>query len=145
MYLLYFIVLDFLNAGIFPEFDSVLESNKTYLTLSFLCFVLPIIFWLLFYKLYSYPYAKLFHWISAFAVLLIIVGILSYASVNEALLGPNNLGIDQTVASDSSAQEIADSLPLYLSIYNVFLSAILGFVYSMLLKRVSKVQMHLPF
>lgn len=145
MYLLYFIVLDFLNAFNFPEFDSVLESNKTYLTLSFLCFVLPIIFWLLFYKFYSYPYAKLFHWISAFAILLIIVGILSYASVNEALLGANNSGIDQLLASNNSAQEIADSLPLYLSIYNVFLSAILGFVYSIFLKRFSKVQMHLPF
>ncbi len=145
MYLLYFIVLDFLSAFNFPEFDSVLEVNKTYLSLSLLCFVLPIIFWLLFYKFYSYPYAKLFHWISALVILLIIVGILSYATVNEALFGSNNLGIDQLLASNNSAQEIADSLPLYLSIYNVFLSAILGFAYSLLLKRFSKVQMHLPF
>jgi hypothetical protein len=145
MYLLYSIVLGFLNANSYPILDYALDVSNTYFKLVLLCFVLPILYWLVFYKLYSNPYAKLFHYLIALLLLLVLIGFLSYSLVNEALWGSNNQALNDLLATDQSAIEIADALPLYLSIYNVILSAILGFVYSIFLKRFSKIQMHLPF
>jgi hypothetical protein len=145
MYLLYSIVLGFLNANSYPILDYALDESNTYFKLVLLCFVLPILYWLVFYKLYSNPYAKLFHYLIALLLSLVLIGFLSYSLVNEALWGSNNQALNDLLATDQSAIEIADALPLYLSIYNVILSAILGFVYSIFLKRFSKIQMHLPF
>lgn len=145
MYLLYYLVLDFLNANNYPIIDSVLEESRAYIVLGILGFILPFVYWLIFYKTYSYPYAKLIHYIIALVLSLLCVGFLSYTVVNEALWGSNNQVINDLLASDQTAVEIADALPLYLSFYNVTLSAILGFAYSLFLKRFSKVQMHLPF
>lgn len=145
MYLLYSIVLAFVNANSYPILDYALDESNTYFKLVLLCFVLPIFYWLGFYKFYSNPYAKFFHYLFALLLSLFIIGFLSYTIVNEALWGSNNQALNDLLASDQIAIEIADSLPLYLSIYNVFLSALLGFGYSILLKRFSKLQMHLPF
>ena len=145
MYLLYSIVLAFLNANSYPVLDYALDESNTYFKLVFICFVLPIFYWLGFYKFYSNPYTKFFHYLIALLLSLVIIGFLSYTLVNEALWGSNNQALNDLLASDQNAIELADSLPLYLSIYNVFLSAFLGFGYSILLKRFSKLQMHLPF
>lgn len=145
MYLLYYLVLDFLNANNYPIIDSVLEESKTYTVLGILSFILPIFYWLIFYKIYSYPYAKLMHYLIALVLSLLFVGFLSFTVVNEALWGSNNQALNNLLESDQTAIEIADTLPLYLGIYNVFLSAILGFACSLFLKRFSKIQMHLPF
>jgi hypothetical protein len=145
MYVLYSIVLGFLNANSYPILDYALDQSNTYFKLVLLCFVLPILYWLVFYKLYSNPYSKLFHYLIALLLSLVLIGFLSYSLVNEALWGSNNQALNDLLASDQPAIEIADALPLYLSIYNVILSAILGFVYSIFLKRFSKIQMHLPF
>lgn len=145
MYLIYSIVLGFLNANSYPILDYALDVSNSYFKLVLLCFVLPIFYWLVFYKLYSNPYATLFHYLIALLLSLVLIGFLSYSLVNEALWGSNNQALNDLLASDQTAIEIADALPLYLCIYNLLLSAILGFGYSIFLKRFSKVQMHLPF
>lgn len=145
MYLLYSIVLDFLNANNYPIIDSVLEESKTYLVLATLCIILPFFYWLIFYKFYSNPYAKFFHWVIALALSLMIVCFLSYTTVNEAIWGSNNLALNDLLANDQTAIEIAESLPIYLCVYNLFLATISGIIFSLFLKRFSKIQIQLPF
>lgn len=145
MYLLYSIVLDFLNANSYPILDFALDESNTYFKLVLLSFALPIFYWLVFYKFYSNPYATLIHYLIALLLSLALIGFLSYSLVNEALWGSNNQALNELLASDQTAIEIADALPIYLSIFNVILGAILGFGYSLFLKRFSKIQMHLPF
>jgi hypothetical protein len=145
MYIFYSIVLDFLNANSYPLVDYTLDESNTYLKLLFLCFVLPIFYWLMFYKFYSNPYAKLFHYLIALSLSLVFIGTLSYTLVNEALWGSNNQALNDLLASDQAAIEIADALPMYLCIYNMLIAAFVGFLYSIFLKRLSKIQMHLPF
>ena len=74
-----------------------------------------------------------------------IVCFLSYTTVNEAIWGSNNLALNDLLANDQTAIEIAESLPIYLCVYNLFLATISGIIFSLFLKRFSKIQIQLPF
>ncbi|MBZ9787603.1 hypothetical protein LB456_09060 [Psychroflexus sp. CAK57W] len=144
-----FAVLYEVTFGIYSEDYRVIfntlfnESGYTYLGLSFI--LPPLIMFIIFYYVWTYPYGKLWHWVIwLFLCSLLTLG-LTWALSNELIFNSsNNQLIDLIANPQSGYEDYALTLPLKYAFWNAGLSLILGVLLSLVLKQFSKVQIHLP-
>ena len=132
-----------------PEFFLVFQTlydygGYTYLGLTFL--ITPLIMFGGFYFLWKYPYGTIWHWVSWLVIIILTTGGITWSIANnEIFLSDNQALLDALADPDSGYEEFANTLPLKYALVNGLLSLIVGFVYSIIFKQFSKIQIHLPF
>ncbi len=128
--------------GIFDNQFSIvfktLYNNGGYNNMGMLLLFIPLVFLLLFYLLWKFPYATFWHWLIYIGIIAIIVGASTFGSVSLPLA-------KFLVHSNPLIADFTGALVLKYAILNAFLSLVVSFIYSLILGRFSKVQMHLPF
>lgn len=133
------------NNDYFLVFQHLFD-NGGYIKLGLSFILIPLIFWILFYYLWKYPYAKIWHWLIWLAVSIIMVLGITYAVANSEIFNSDNQVLNEAIADESNGyKSYVSSLPLKYALVNSLLAAILGFIYSLFLKQFSKIQIHLPF
>jgi hypothetical protein len=122
-----------------------LYDNGGYVKLGLSFILIPLVCWLLFYYLWKYPYGKLWHWLVWMAVTVLIVFGATYGIANTEILGSDNQALNEAIADASTGYgEYAATLPLKYALANSLLALIIGFIYSLIMKQFSKIQLHLP-
>ncbi|MCZ4319182.1 hypothetical protein O4H26_09280 [Aequorivita viscosa] len=128
--------------GIFNVNYSIVFQNfyqsGGYNQMGFLLFGISLVSLLLFYFLWKYPYGTLTHWIIYIVIIALIIGGSTFGAVRLVLA--NSL-----VNPEPQLADFTNLLVIKYSLLNAFLSLLVSFIYSLLLKQFSKVQMHLPF
>jgi hypothetical protein len=128
--------------GIFDnQFSMVFQTffeKGGYNNMGMLLLFIPLIFLLLFYLLWKFPYGNFWHWLIYLGVIALIVGASTFGSVRLTLA-------KFLVDSNPLIADFTGNLVLKYAILNACLSLIISFIYSLILSRFSKVQMHLPF
>ena len=106
----------------------------------------PFICWFSFYLFWKYPYGKLWHWMLWLIITIIIVSACTYGLSNTEIFASSNQELINALSDPTSGYEdFASSLPMSYAMFNGVLALLLGFIYSLIFKQFSKVQIHLPF
>ncbi len=116
---------------------QTLFNNGGYNTMGFILIGIPLVFLILFYFLWKYPYATFWHWFIYIGFIALIVAGLTYSMVSSGIS-------KMLVHSNPLIAEFSESLVLSYTILNACLSLIVSFIYSLILRKFSKIQMHLP-
>jgi hypothetical protein len=123
-----------------------LFDNGGYIKLGFSFILIPLICWVIFYYIWKYPYGKLWHWLVLMVITMLILFVTSYSIAYSEILESNNQALNDAIADASTGyEEYAASLPVKYACANSFLALITGFIYSLIMKQFSKIQIHLPF
>lgn len=126
----------------------VLYDTGGYAVLGLWFIVAPIVGLSVFYYILNNPYYKLKHWIISAFIISIIVGIISGIIYSNIIFGADPVKysvLSQCMNDPSSGYfEFADSLIYKISFLNGLCALLLTFIYSLFLKRFSKIHMHLP-
>jgi hypothetical protein len=138
---------------VFGIFDNLyflifqhLYENGGYIKLGLSFVLIPFVCWILFYYLWKYPYGKLWHWLVWMALTVLIVFGTTYGIANTEILGSDNQALNEAIADAGTGYaDYAASLPLKYALANSLLALIIGFIYSLIMKQFSKIQIHLPF
>lgn len=126
-------------------FDTLYE-NGGYNLLGLTFTLVPLILFAAFYFLWKYPYGKFWHWLLWLIIVFLITGGISWGiSNNEIFLSNNQALINALADPESGYEEYANTLPMTYALVNGLLAIVLGFIYSLILKQFSKIQIHLPF
>lgn len=138
------------EAGIYDQkytlIFSTLYDDSGYIKLGLLFILIPLVFWFLFYFVWHYPYGKLWHWTLWLFISAVITFACAYGVANTEIFASNNQDLTAALNDPQSGYaQYATNLPLTYALINAGLSLVLGFIYSLLLKQFSKIQMHLPF
>ena len=133
------------NNDFFLVFQHLFD-NGGYIKLGLSFILIPLVFWLVFYYLWKYPYAKIWHWLIWLLISIVTVIGITYAIANTEIFNSNNQALNEAIADESTGYEAyVSSLPMKYALVNSLLAAIIGFIYSLFLKQFSKIQIHLPF
>ena len=125
---------------------STLFNDGGYVKIGLTFVLIPVLCWLIFYYVWRYPYGKLWHWVLWLLISGIIVFGSTWSLANTEILASNNQQlIDALNDPDSGYMQYASDLPLKYAMINAGLALVLGFIYSLIMKQLSKIQMHLPF
>ena len=125
---------------------STLYDDGIYTNLLLCLIVIPFLFWVIFYYFLTYPYGTILHWIGWLIISALVVAIVTYNIVNAGIFSSNNQSLNDALADSSIGYAaFGESLPMKFALYNGILTLFIGFVYSMVLKQFSKIQVHLPF
>lgn len=108
-----------------------------YNSMGMLLVLIPFVFLLFFYFLWKYPYGTFWHWLIYLGVISLIVGVTTFSAVR--------LDLADFLVSSNPAAKFTKGLVLAYAFLNAGLALIVSFIYSLILKRFSKIQMHLPF
>lgn len=136
--------------GIFHQdyvliFDQLYDKSG-YIKLGLSFFLIPLICWFLFYYFWKYPYGKIWHWLVWLFITVVIVSSISYGIANTEIFASDNQALNSAIAASSTGyQKYAEMLPLKYALYNGLLTLIVGFLYCLVMKQKSRIQMHLPF
>lgn len=141
---LYYFLLDTFASN-YNLFIDVFDTSNVYILLFLSGFLLPLLLWGIFYFLVKYPYAKIYHWLFVILFILVAVFGISYSLVNTTIIGSTSEEFNNLLASEPDAENVANSLPIYFGLLNVLYAFISSLCYCFVLKRYSKIQMHLPF
>ena len=98
---------------------------------------IPLVVLLLFYFLWKYPYGTKVHWFLTILVIALFVAGGTYGATRSAL--------ESSLTSTENIADFASLLAIKYSALNGALAVIISFLYSLGLRPISKVQMHLPF
>ncbi|MGQ1948366.1 hypothetical protein ACT3CD_14825 [Geofilum sp. OHC36d9] len=132
-----------------PQFGLIFNTlyDSGGYTLLGLTFVLvPLILFAAFYYLWKSPYGKFRHWFLWLIIASLLTGGISWGiSNNEIFLSNNQDLIDALAYPESGYEEFAKTLPFEYALFNGLLGIVVGFIYSLILKQFSKIQIHLPF
>lgn len=108
-------------------------------------FIIPTIFWSLFYFGWKHGTARLKHWIICLVVILAISFGIAILMSTQAIYASTNDTLNTFLADPSSGYDlVANKLPYKYGIVNVILTFIFGFVFCLIVKRKSKLNAHLP-
>lgn len=118
-----------------PIFDK-LYNEGGYVSLGMIFLLVPIAGMALFYWVWRYPYARVWHWLVWLAVLTLIVLFWTRGFANGFLA--------EYLTNTETEEFTRDMIARYGSI-NAVLGLITGFLISLVLKMTSKIQKHLPF
>lgn len=130
-------MLGFFNNDYAIVFQTLYE-NGGYNDMGLILIIIPVIFLLLFYLIWKYPYATIVHWFLYISLIALIVGGSTYGAVRLDVA-------DYLVDTDPEVVDFTNSLVLKYTLLNIILALVISFLYSLILKLISKVQMHLPF
>ncbi len=130
----------------YPGIFSTLYNYGGYVELGLIFLLVPLLFWLLFYYLWRNPYGRFWHWLLwlllSATVVLVVTWIRSRAAIFDSV---NPALIDAMADPESGYKTFAATLPMQYALINSGLALVIGFIYSLILKQFSKIQMHLPF
>jgi energy-coupling factor transporter transmembrane protein EcfT len=130
----------------YPEIFSTLYNYGGYVKLGLIFLLVPLVFWLLFYFLWRYPYGRFWHWLLWWLLSGVVVLVVTWLQARGAIFdAPNPALVDALADPESGYKVYAVTLPQHYALINTGLSLVAGFLYSLLLKPFSKIQMHLPF
>lgn len=129
----------------YPLIYDVLYTEGGYTLLGIAILVCPILVLGVFYFLWKYPYAKIYHWLLWLLVACLVTAIASWNISNGAIFNSENQGLIDALYEDAGYEDHAGALPAKFALVNSLLAAILGFIYSLILKHFSKTKIHLPF
>jgi len=118
-------------------FQTLFEKGG-YNNMGMLLLFIPFVFLLLFYLVWKYPYATFWHWLIYVCVIAVIVGVSTFGSVRLTLA-------KFLVHSNPLIADFTGVLVIKYAFLNACLSLVISFIYSLILRKYSKVQMHLPF
>jgi hypothetical protein len=136
----------FFYDGAYNLIFQVLYDNGGYIKFGLLFIFIPLFFNLLFYFVWRYPYGKFWHWLIWFVVSVITVIGLTWSCANTEILGSTDPNLISALADQATGYETyARSLPMKYAFLNGGLSMLAGFIYSLIIKQFSKIQIHLPF
>ena len=112
-----------------------------------LTFVLtPLFLWSLFYYAWKNPYGKFWQWLVWLLITFLIVAGSTWGIANNKIFVSDNQPlIDALADPESGYEQFAKTLPLKYALANGILTIGIGFIYSLILKQFSKIQIHLPF
>jgi hypothetical protein len=132
-----------------PDYDLIytnLYDGGGYIKLGLSFALIPLLLWLLFYFLWRYPYGKIWHWLIWLGVSVVVVFSVSYGIANSEIFASGNQALNDALADSSTGyMDYAASLPWRYAFVNMLFTLVLGFIYSLILKQFSKIQIHLPF
>jgi len=125
---------------------TTLYNDGGYIKFGLTFVLIPLICWLLFYYAWRYPYGRVWHWLVwLIFVTLIVLGV-TWGIANSEILASTNQDLIDALADNESGYEVyANSLPLKYAFINAGLTVIISFIYSLIMKQFSKIQIHLPF
>ncbi len=128
--------------GIYDDRFSIVFQNfyqyGGYNDMGLLLIGVPLIISGLFYLVWKYPYGTIFHWIIMIVITACIAAGSTYGTTRLALA-------DSLISPDPNIVDFTNLLVLKYTLLNALLSLLVSFLYSLVLKQFSKVQMHLPF
>ena len=125
---------------------STLFDDGVYANLVLSLLFISFLFWALFYYFLTYPYGTFLHWIGWLIISALVVAIVTYSLVNAGIFSSSNQSLNDALADSSTGYaDFGESLPMKFAFYNGILTLFIGFIYSMVLKQFSKIQVHLPF
>ena len=121
------------------------EGGYLKFVLSFV--IIPLACWLLFYYVWKYPYGKWWHWLTWLFIITVVVFGTTWGLANSEILASSNQNLIDAIADPESGYEAyAASLPLKYATINSVISVVISILlYTPILKRFSKIQIHLPF
>jgi len=126
-------------------FDTLFDDYG-YIMFGVSFILIPLILWFLFYYVWNYPYGKFWHWLGWLIITSLFVAVITLVIANNEIFISNNQALINALDDpDSGYKQFAESLPLKYASINGILSIVVGFIYSLILKQFSKIQMHLPF
>jgi len=143
----------FIYETVFPIYDpqfflifDTLFNDGGYIYMGLTFILTPMIMFAGFYFLWKYPYGTIWHWVGWFIIIILLTGGITWGVANnEIFLTDNQTLLDAIADSDSGYENFANTLPLQYALVNSLLSIFVGFVYSLVFKQFSKIQIHLPF
>jgi len=131
------------------QYDLVFQhlyDSGGYVKLGLIFLIVPLLCWLAFYFLWRFPYGKWWHWLIWLFVAFFVVTGLTYGIANTEIFASNNTALNNAISDSSTGYDnIVSTLPFTYSLINGLLSILVGFVYSLIMKQFSKIQIHLPF
>lgn len=112
-----------------------------------LCFIfIPLILWLFFYYVWNNPYGKFWHWLFWLIIISLLVAGTTWVIASHEIFGSSNQMLNDALTTPGSGyNDYAQSLPIKYAIINGFLTLVISFIYSLIMKQFSKIQIHLPF
>jgi len=130
----------------FPLIFSTLFDYGGYLKLGMMFLLLPLFWWLLFYYAWRYPYGRFWHWLLWLVLSAVLVFACSYGLAHSEIFASGNQALTDALNDpESGYQAYASGLPVRYAWVNTGSAVVLGFIYSLIMKQFSKIQMHLPF
>ena len=126
-----------------PVFQYLLDSGF-YIMIGLISLLIPFSLMAVFYYLWKYPYGKWWQWLIWYFIIVWVVFGWTFGYANQFI----NASDAQEMIPCYNVQACADyikGLPIEYAKANIFLSLIVGFFCSLILKQFSKVQPHLPF
>jgi len=131
------------------QFDSIFNTlfyDGGYIMFGLSFILIPLVLWLLFYYVWKYPYGKVWHWLVWLLITFVIVAGLTFGIANNEIFVSDNQALINALAEpESGYEQFAKTLPLKYALFNGILTIGIGFIYSLILKQFSKIQIHLPF
>lgn len=137
------------------EYDVIFQTffnNGTYNLLGITFLALPFVLLLGFFFLWKYPYGKFWHWLIYVIIVAIIVGIVSWQVTYNGIFNSNSQELDNLLNNNTvpdgaqiGYEDFAYRLLPKYAIINGVLAAFVSFIYSLIQKQFSKIQIHLPF
>jgi hypothetical protein len=142
---IYDTVFGIFNNGCFEIFNH-LFNNGGYIKFGLSFILIPLVCWFLFYYFWKYPYGKIWHWVLWLVVTILIISGITYGIANSEIFGSDNQALNELMADESTGYaNYAATLPLKYALANSLLTIAIGIIYSLFMKQLSKVQIHLPF
>lgn len=131
------------------DFDVIFQTlfdSSSYLSFGLIFIIVPLVFFFFFYFIWKYPYGKLLHWFIALLITFLVVALSTVGVANNEIFSSNNPELINLINNhETGYDQYAKALPLKYALWNSIFGAILGFIYSLILKQFSKIQIHLPF
>ena len=117
-----------------------------YISFGMIFILIPLVMWVLFYLVWRYPYGKIWHWLIWWGFISLVVGIVTWQVATVEIFESNWQPLNDALADpETGYYQYAETLPIKYALYNSLLCLVLGFIYSLILKQFSKLQIHLPF
>lgn len=126
-------------------FNHLFELYK-YTDFGLTMLIVPIIFLVLFYFMWRNPYGKKWHYFTWLLISSVLVFGITYYIVFIAVIDSGDPQIQDLLYDSSNGFEsFAYQYFIKISLLNSALSFVLGFLLSLVMKRFSTLQTHLPF
>lgn len=128
----------------FTVVHTALYDNSSYFWIGISSLIIPLVVCLIFYFIWMFPYGKWYHWLIWMLASSVIV-LCSTIGISNLLLFASNNPILDNAYGDTPTYDYASSLPIRYAICNFFIAFVIGFIFSIICKQISKIQTHLPF
>lgn len=132
-----------------PQFNLIFRTlfdEGSYVLFGLVFISVPLLMWTLFYFAWKYPYGKYWHWLMWMAITMISAAAITYGTANSEIFASSSQSLIGALQDKSSGYfDFASILPIRYAAINAGYSMVLGFAYSLIIKRYSKIQLHLPF